>query len=226
VRTFIRRPHGPDYQGWKHPLSPHWQSRDGGWNGLKIQGPHVGYGHWEGLVLDQYDGYEPAAIVSEYVQRRMRPDDLRRLRCCGWHLTSRGEAGAWVDTTVPVVVVAANKDEFAATVDQLLNGAAQVNKAVGNALMALKIRGKNQFYERSETEFYENLRALAAGGLASAICETWHKFIARTSVAVFDSGTDTVRRDPLIVAKARVGLLRTVYGPRIRNALRLTKQAA
>ena len=177
-------------------------------------------------MLDQYDGYEPAAIVSEYVQRRMRPDDLRRLRCCGWHLTSRGEAGAWVDTTVPVVVVAANKDEFAATVDQLLNGAAQVNKAVGNALMALKIRGKNQFYERSETEFYENLRALAAGGLASAICETWHKFIARTSVAVFDSGTDTVRRDPLIVAKARVGLLRTVYGPRIRNALRLTKQAA
>jgi CRISPR system Cascade subunit CasA len=218
ISALLRDQYGPNYDGWRHPLSPRHQDKEGTWSAVKIRRPHVGYDHWAGLALMAYDRVDPAPVVTENVQRRMAPDDLLRLRCCGWHLGSAGEAGTWVDATVPLVT-ATERVEFESVVARLLEAAALLSKHLGGALSAIGASNEAGLYASTDGIFYESLRRLAKDPSESKPLKEWLSAARRTAMQLFDQAGDSVRRDPLKVAQARARLRRTLYGSRLLETL-------
>src|SRR5690606_34950188 len=80
VRHYVTRPHGANYEGWMHPLSPYYRSNaDAEWLPQHPQPGGLGYRHWPALLYGNSEGtVRAAAVIDTARQLAARPGP-------GWH---------------------------------------------------------------------------------------------------------------------------------------------
>ena len=202
--THYRRSNGgPDYVGWRHPLSPY-RATDSGPIALKIVPEHLGFNDWAGFALINSGSTAPSVLVNEFLQYRMS-DDMLRLRCVGWS-SKNAEAIAWVQHTVPLIINADTEQ-----VEDLLEFAEMKRKrlyiCITNVLANssspsqakfLAREAGNLLYSRTEALFYKLVRGKSDEG--------WSKKLKEVSVDLFYETTGKFNCDPMAVARQRLKL--------------------
>lgn len=187
-----RQSGGTDYVDWRHPLTPYIVGTKGT-AAAKIFPGHLGYADWAGIATTGRPGWQPAAVVNEFIERRWEGEQLR-LRVCGWSLGASGETAAWVEQAVPLLLTV-----DPALVEDLLADAEKVMKGLERALnKVLGKLGKLQavrIYDLSESDFYQRVTEGDAGD--------WKLHLRRVARRIFDEITDQHRIDPIEIAMAR-----------------------
>ncbi len=230
VQSFIRATHGPDYQGWRHPLTSYRHNREGDWVPMRLPSTHLGYQHWAGVAVAGRADSMPALVVSDYLETRAKPDELLRIRCFGWLLSSDGDSGAWVDSTVPLVVTQ-DRQRFAREVNLMLEAAQFAQNKLSGALKSVQANSKlnpgesTLLYARTENEFYERVRLIATEEDSSGTRRDWQIVLVRGVLELFDLVAASLTHDQLKLARARARLLRSMRSRQFRQTLELPDAA-
>lgn len=224
-RTFKARNYGVNYEGFEHPLSPHY-IKD---NARLPVHPHpggIGYRHWLGLV-ESGQGSIPARVVQQNKNRRMRRDGS--LWAFGYDMKSN-KARCWYDARMPILYLPEEIDGlFQELVGRLVNAAEKIAAALRVFLKSAlfgeaKIRGdlsyaQAEFWEASESAFYVHIRrlreVLPRDPNAYPILESWMVILRVTAYAIFDRHSQTGdfdAVDPQQIAKARNALGKSLGG--------------
>ena len=236
VATYRTRNYGANYEGWRHPLSPHYRQKVGAeWLPVHGQPGGVGWRDWVGLTFRATDGAlrEPAAVVGAFA-RRATWLGLRtfRLHAFGYDFDNM-KARGWVDASMPVFAVESEAEE-----QRLRDLAVRLTDATGMTSSALlgqvkrarfgeteDVAGdlsavKTELWAATEHAFYDAVADVARSGLEAealpdARCRDFADVLERSATAIFDrwcprSGVPAngLRR----VVAARYGLVMTVRG--------------
>ena len=202
--------YGVQYDGWKHPLTPHYQQKlTEPWLPVHGQPGGVAWRDWLSLTLDDPTGglREPARVVADFSQRRARGIGRRefRVHVFGYDMDNM-KARGWTEAIIPA---------FAAVADRraLLYSAARAmieatSMAGSGLLMAVKTalfqspddapgdfgRMKLDLWAATEGEFYAAMRAVAddsldADGAMRRVDDVRRGFapvLERAATSVFD----------------------------------------
>jgi CRISPR type I-E-associated protein CasA/Cse1 len=188
-----RAPGGPDYQGWRYPLTPYQTTKDGLQVARRLPTGHVGYTDWAGIAtLGQHDS-SPAIVVNEFIERRWKGEALR-LRVGGW-ATLGNELATWNESTVPLLVQA-DPVVVEALLDTVQQRAAALSRAAKKAKIVVPT---SLLYERTETSFYQRVRS---GDIAG-----WAEDVRRVAIDLYDEYSERQEVEPLRLADARRAVL-------------------
>ena len=244
VRRYLTRNLGTNYSGpWVHPLSPHGKDKEG--NPLPIHGQPAGLGYrqWLGLVQsDGAGGVTPAQVVGRLLTQRDRQVRAElRLWAFGYDMDNM-KARAWLDGTMPLILVKPeHREDYERETARLILGARLAEWALVFAVKQALTGGKRdlrgdpgdvglRFWQETGGPFFERVRELreaVESGEASplAVRSGWHRLLVRTANRAFEDFTsgsfDAV--DPGRAARAWNGLQKTLYGPKMQDALDLPK---
>lgn len=236
VTGWRQRPRGANYAGWKHLLSPYYQTKPGaGWLPVHPQPGGIGYRHWIGLVVEQKGQREPAAAIATWRRERLRAAGEgrnTRLLAAGYDMDNM-KARAFVESEMPLPGNAEDQkrlDELAAALVRAAEQAAGLlRSAVRHALFApgatvkLDAEGLASLRERlwaaTEEDFFDALRTAAGepGVLGGEEKErgAWATRLRRVALALFDEAApldpETGAEAPRIAA-ARKNLLLALTG--------------
>jgi CRISPR system Cascade subunit CasA len=197
VKQVHRQTEGRQYEGWRHPLTPYSMNSDGTWRAAKVS-PHTGYGEWAGIALNARTRLKPATVVTDFIENAWDGEALR-IRCCGWALGSAGEAGTWVDHTVPFYG-GADPTRVSEAIDAAEKQRNRLRTALTEDLQAVR-QGKahrrirpelgrfaDDLYVKTESLFYSHVR--------SHDWSDWSEELRRSSEQIFWSVMDAHRIDP------------------------------
>lgn len=234
-RRFATRNYGVNYQGFEHPLSPHYV-KDGLPNPVHPQPGGIGYRHWLGWVENSTDGTRRPAKVIKRFRTQTREDG--RLWAFGFDMDNM-KARCWYDATMPLLTVPEAMDAiFKALVEHLIQGADWVAGALrGRVKDALPGAGdargdlsfvQAHFWDATEVTFYEHAERLRAGLSAPQgevpVMESWRNVLRTAALSVFDHYAQTGdfdAVDPRRLAIARNDLVKALAGKKLRNLLGL-----
>lgn len=233
-RAFKTKNYGVNYDGFEHPLSPHY-TKDGVRLPVHPQPGGIGYRHWLGLVESSIDNLQRPARVVDQFRTLMRTDG--DLWAFGYDMKSN-KARSWYDARMPVIVLPEGQEvAFRDLVGRLVNSANKValdylKKSLKTALFGEgKVRGdlsfiQSDFWNATESAFYDHLRQLRAtlptDPLAIPVVESWWRILRVTAFAVFDrhSGTgDFDAVNPRRIAKARNDLGKALAGAPLKEQI-------
>lgn len=233
-RAFKTKNYGVNYDGFEHPLSPHY-TKDGARLPVHPQLGGIGYRHWLGLVESSIDNLQRPARVVDQFRTLMRTDG--DLWAFGYDMKSN-KARCWYDARMPVIVLPEGQEiAFRDLVGRLVNAADKVardylKKSLKAALFGEgKVRGdlsfiQSDFWDTTESAFYDHLRQLRAtlpiDPLAIPVVESWWRILRVTAFAVFDrySGTgDFDAVNPRRIAKARNDLGKALAGAPLKEQI-------
>jgi CRISPR system Cascade subunit CasA len=209
VTGFRMRNYGVQYQGWKHPLSPHYRTKaDEEWLAVHPQPGGLGWRDWVSLAVRAAEGglREPAATVARF-NKRGRNVGIRsvRLHAFGYDMDNM-KARGWLEATLPAFAV---DDERQAL---LLNAGVRLTDAAGMASTALlgavkaalfqspdDARGdftsvRGDLWSATEHDFYDTIAAIASPALDEDAAESlaaecradFAALLAERATAVFD----------------------------------------
>lgn len=250
IRQFITKNYGLNYKGaWDHPLSPYYETKEA-WLPLHPQPGGLGYRHWLAWVLGVQADKErqrPARVVTCALEshRLQQMGTGLRLWAFGYDMDNM-KARCWYESTLPLY----NLTECGQVAQQMVRtavgewlagaklAAACLRGAVKDAWFSADARGDFSaidaaFWGSTEAAFYRQLQTLIeklrsnesmpADDLAAR--QAWHGILVRVAKRLFDDelvGTGRVEREkPRRVAEAYRQLVRSLHGPKMRQALRL-----
>ncbi len=232
---FITRNYGINYQGFEHPLSPHY-IKDGLPNPVHPQPGGVGYRHWLGLVENSSDGTRRPAKAIERFKMQAREDG--RLWAFGFDMDNM-KARCWYDATMPLMTVPEGMDSiFKALVERLIQGADWVAGVLRGRLKDALLGGGDargdlsfvltHFWSATESDFYnhaERLRNhLTVPEAEAPVMESWRAVLRSAALAVFEhyaQAGDFDAVDPRRLATARNDLAKALAGKKLRQILDL-----
>jgi CRISPR system Cascade subunit CasA len=232
-RAFSTKNYGVCYEGFEHPLSPHYR-KDTATLPVHPRPGGIGYRHWLGLVESSADGSQRAArIVSQF--RTFMQDDAD-LWAFGFDMKSN-KARCWYDATMPILSVPERIDDvFKDLVTRMVKAAEKVaddlRNALKNALLGKStIRGdlsfiQSDFWEATETFFYAHLRQLRDDlpndPLGLRVLESWIKRMREAALELFDRHSQTGDFDavePRRIALARKNLVKALAGAPLKEKI-------
>ncbi len=233
-RCFSTRNYGVNYEGFEHPLSPHY-IKDDRPNPVHPQPGGIGYRHWLGLVESSGDGQrKPAKVIERF--RTLREDG--RLWAFGYDMDNM-KARCWYDANMPLLAVPEEAEPlFKAWVERMVQAANltayDVRQSMKSALFGkAEVRGDlsfvtAHFWSATEGAFYarvQRLRDLAPMGQSEQeVMASWLSELRNHALATFDQYAQTGdfdARDPRRIALARNGLSKALGGKKLREALGL-----
>lgn len=233
-RAFKTKNYGVNYDGFEHPLSPHY-TKDGLRLPVHPQPGGIGYRHWLGLVESSADKLQrPARVVDQFCTLMRGDGDLWAF---GYDMKSN-KARCWYDARMPILKLPEGQEvAFRDLVGRLVNAADKVardylKKSLKTALFGEgKVRGnlgfvQGDFWDATEPAFYDHLRQLRAtlptDPLALSIAESWWTTLRNAAFTVFDrhSGTgDFDAVNPRRIAKARNDLGKALAGAPLKEKI-------
>lgn len=250
VSEFRSRPNGIDYpsNAWIHPLSPY-REKEGTWLPVRPKGDGLGYRHWLAWLLTIGPSSQRRATVVEHAltHRQRQLAGALRLWAFGYEMRKDNPI-CWHDATLPLYDLAVcGRDQQAhvqAEVARWLAAAELADNylrgAVKDAWFGGTARGDfshidASFWSATEPAFYRQLQALIAA-LRDGIeppplpaREAWHTVLVRTALHLFDTsfvGTGAIeRQNPRRAALAHRQLRKSLYGPKLKQALGLPVDA-
>ena len=240
-RAFKTKNYGVNYDGFEHPLSPHYTKNDARLP-VHPQSGGIGYRHWLGLVESSADNLQrPARVVDQFRTLMHTDGDLWAF---GYDMKSN-KARCWYDARMPIITLPEGLEvSFKDLVARLVNAANKVardylRKSLKVALFGEgKVRGdlnfiQSDFWDATELAFYDHLRQLRAtlstDPLALPVVESWWETLHKSAFAVFErySGTgDFDAVNPRRIAKAHNDLHKDLAGAPLKEkilGLRLSK---
>lgn len=193
ITGVIQRPHGNNYAGWVHPLSPYYRMKPGG--ELLPQHPRpglFGYRHWLGVIAaDAADG-----------DKQLR---LRAATVHGWHERSQGRpaeviVAGWamsnmkpLDFTWSIAPLVQLPAAAALMLSGLVEAASEWALALRHALAVVLGEGeareavRESFFSLTQPAFEARLAALQAGAqTADVVAEQWLADTRAVALRLFD----------------------------------------
>jgi CRISPR system Cascade subunit CasA len=176
VTGFLMLNYGVQYARWHHPLTPHYRTKPTEeWLPLHGQPDGLGWRDWASLTLRARAEAkrEPAVAVSAF---HTRGSDLSipapRLHAFGYDMDNM-KARGWVEAMLPVVVVAAEREQLLHDTATALTEATRI--AASTLLGAIKDSlfqsresavgdvgySRGELWAATEVEFFEIMRGLA-----------------------------------------------------------------
>ena len=236
-RRWTTRNYGVNYQGFEHPLSPHYM-QDGQPSPVHPQPGGIGYRHWLGLVENSADGARRPARVVERFRAQAREDG--RIWAFGFDMDNM-KARCWYDATMPLLSVPEGMDSiFKALMETLIQGADWIagllRSRVKDALLGDgNTRGdlsfvQAHFWAATEAGFYDHAKqlrdALSAPQAETSVLESWLAVLRTAALSVFDhyaQAGDFDAADPRRMATARNDLAKALAGKKLRKLLGLSQ---
>lgn len=148
VTGYRMRNFGVEYSGWKHPLSPHYDSKNTEWLPVHPQPGGLSWKDWPDMALLRPGGAnEPAACIPAAL-RRAYGLGIRnvRLRAFGYDM-DKMKARAWVTAVQPLVVVSPAAIDVLESLGLL---ASKLVEATSLASAALKYAIKAAWFQRPD----------------------------------------------------------------------------
>ena len=216
VAGFRSETYGPDYVGWCHPLSPHFDASTGSLAAVRTDDSPSNYRDWLGLWGRGEKQY-PAAVLSAWPSRAVTLGQPRSsfiaLDAFGFTF-KQAQPKAWVESRVPFYAIddAQRRDDFYCTVRNLVGGsetaAGSLRYQIKIALFGVQDREGNyklletskadeagseqaeRFWRETEAEFRETLDRLAIledpSDEGHEIRQRWLRDIRRAALRIFD----------------------------------------
>lgn len=192
VTGVIQRPHGTNYAGWVHPLSPYYRMNAG--SELLPLHPKpglFGYRHWLGVSAADPAGEDKglrtrAAMVRSWRQRALgRP---AKVSVAGWAMSNMKPLNfTW--SVAPLV-------QLPQEAELMLSGLVEAANAWGLALRhnLASVQGEGEsreavreaFFQNTQHAFEDSLAALQTGTPPSVVAEQWVKETRTAAMALFD----------------------------------------
>jgi len=242
ARSYVTRNYGVHYSGgWRHPLTPYREAKEGEWLPVHPQPGGMTYRDWLGLSFGE-PGAHPAAVVSAFLGRKLRGEALR-LWAFGYDMDNM-KPRCWYESRIPLYHVDAPlRADFALRVQALIDSATGVSfyvqqrikdawvwKPRAGSKEASKSRGdlshlKQAFLASTEAEFYSTVERLIpaiSAGNDVALLQGWHMVLCRRALQLFDRWTvrgGIAFADCRRIAEARNQLTRQLYGKTLRQQL-------
>ncbi|WP_123105248.1 type I-E CRISPR-associated protein Cse1/CasA [Acidithiobacillus sulfuriphilus] len=242
-RHFVTHNYGVNYQGFEHPLSPHYV-KEARPNPIHPQPGGIGYRHWLGVIENSADGTRrPAKVVERF---RAQSQEDGRLWAFGFDMDNM-KARCWYDATMPLLTVPEGMDSiFKALVEHLIQGADWVADVLRGRVKDALLGGADargdlsfvqaHFWAVTEVTFYEHAERLRAGlSVPQAevpVIESWRTVLRTAALSLFDhyvQAGDFDAVDPRRLATARNDLAKALASKKLRELLGLpqpTRNAA
>jgi CRISPR system Cascade subunit CasA len=211
VVGFRMRKHGTLYDGWQHPLSPHYRSNASSaeWLPLHGQPGGISWRDWVGLALQASGGElrRSAAVVPAYARRvGDRAARTARLHVFGYDMDNM-KARSWTESIVPLFVVTdePRRRLMRETAEQLAEATGVTAAALLFAVKAARYENpreatgeighvRSELWDATEAGFYGAMARLAASernpAAAAALADELRTEFKRTlrdeTLLVFD----------------------------------------
>lgn len=213
VTQYVTRPYGANYDGWSHPLSPHYKGKgDVAWLPVHGQPGRIGYRHYVGLVVSASDKARvPAEAVHEARGRLGRRARHRaRLDASGYDMDNM-KARDFVESAMPVLVLDGEVEKVVLpAIEEFVAAADLARRLLSTRIRAALFSGdppgdggplalsRELFWQQTEPGFWTCIFALAdaleaggIGGEAEALAitrcrEDWLVVMRRQCLAIFD----------------------------------------
>jgi len=240
ISLYKEIPGGASYNGWFHPLSPHYeQTTKGQTNILPVHAQPGGmtYRHWLGFVIQ--DGNEKrmtARIIHEFYER-WKSGWQFRLWAFGYDMDNM-KARCWYESTMPLLCVDNSiRAEFEGQVGGMVKAAAEIASNTRGAVKEAwfkrsgDARGDmsfvdNDFWQQTEADFYAALNylkgTLEKDHTAITGNQQWLTILSSQSLKIFDSYAwegPIEDADPKRVVIARKKLEQYNHGKKIKGLL-------
>jgi CRISPR system Cascade subunit CasA len=216
VETYVTRPYGINYMGWRHPLSPYYKQNEHSseYLPLHFKSSAVGYKHWIGLALRSRDEARVSSNnVFNFIRKRAPnlgiesgdPKQEIGILACGYAMDNMKPLD-FTEAMLPVIITGdADRDMELADCAKAMVEASDL--AVSQLLTALKIalfseakidNGKTpldaprqRFWAETEAGFYRLLRHAAgvsegAGAVFDKAKADWLPIISKAALRIFD----------------------------------------
>ena len=240
VRQFRTKNFGTNYEGWVHPLTPHYRQKPGKTPPLlPIHGQPAGisYRDWLGLAMSQGgDGREPSACIRHLLREMNLSASQRwRLSAFGYDMDNM-KARGWVESEMPLFDLSdEDKAEQLRDLAHALVAAAEIaafelTRAVKVALYETPKDAPGdfsfiaeRFWRDTEMAFFDALRSLADRLAAEPDDEdpaepqrrAWPAVLSRSALDIFDEKAPTEGLEDEAMKRlvsARYGLVATLRG--------------
>lgn len=240
ITGVIQRPHGNNYAGWIHPLSPYYRMKVGA--ELLPQHPRpglFGYRHWLGVVAAAPEGDENglrqrATMVRSWHQRSLgRP---AQVIVAGWAMSNMKPLDfTW--STAPLVELS---PEAGLMLGGIVEAANEWALALRHALAPTLGEGETReavresFFQQTQSEFEVCLGALQEHTDPATVAGQWRDVARKVAVRFFDEQAiaglpERTPEQQEAILQARRSLLANLaglgaYGKRAYAALQLQPQ--
>lgn len=252
VSEFLSRPNGINYPSnvWSHPLTPYREKED--WLPIRPKSDGIGYRHWlawvQGVATEGSRRRRAAVVDHVLAMRDRQLGGSLRLWAFGYEMR-KDKAWCWHESSLPLYLLGecdiGQQQRVQYEVARWLAGAElallNLRGAVKNAWFSRDARGDfgsvdAAFSSATELSFYVRLQALIEAErdgteydeLSSR--QDWHATLTRAALRLFDDtfvGTGPIeRQNPRRAAGAYQQLRKSLYGPKLRDALGLPSNDA
>jgi CRISPR system Cascade subunit CasA len=206
VAGYVTKNYGANYTGWRHPLSPHYQSKDD-WLPIHPQPGGMSYRHFLGWTLGHADpkkGIEIARIVSLYRRERRQCKDDVSLWAFGYDMDN-AKARGWQESVMPLFVFEDDEtgektEALQRIVTDILSAteevAANLRSCVRNAWKVEKGDTSfvtTEFWQMTEAAFYRLVNDVYdridrdSVDQVDDLRKEWHGIICKKTEEIFDA---------------------------------------
>jgi CRISPR system Cascade subunit CasA len=204
VNSYKEIPGGASYNGWFHPLSPHYEQTSKGETSIlpvHAQPGGMTYRHWLGFVIQ--DGNEKkmtARIIHEFYDR-WKSGWQFRIWAFGYDMDNM-KARCWYESTMPIICVDTSiRLKYEEHVAGMVRAASEIASNTRSALKKAWFRRPsdakgdttfidNSYWQNTEMDFYKVLNnmklSLEAGTESSVVCNQWLTVLCNQSLNLFD----------------------------------------
>lgn len=196
ITGVVQRPHGNNYAGWEHPLTPHYRMKVGA--ELLPRHPPAGvfgYRHWLGIVAadkKQEDAglRKRARVVSGWWSRsKYLGAPSLEVIVAGWVMSNMKPLD-YSFSTAPLIELT---EAAALALPGLVEAADQFALALRQALRPVLAEGeareavREEFFIRSQTDFEARVRELQQGHAPAEVARRWRDLTQRLALDLFDT---------------------------------------
>lgn len=196
ITGVVQRPHGNNYAGWEHPLTPHYRMKVGA--ELLPRHPPAGvfgYRHWLGIVAadkKQEDAglRKRARVVSGWWSRsKYLGAPLLEVIVAGWAMSNMKPMD-YSYSTAPLIELT---EAAALALPGLVEAADQFALALRQALRPVLAEGESreavreEFFIRSQTDFEVRMHELHQGSAPPVVARRWRDLTQRLVLELFDT---------------------------------------
>jgi len=214
-QEFRMQNYGPNYQGWQHPLSPHFNDKKFGIRPVLASTASSGFRDW--IVWWGFRA-RPAAALDAWGHRRRQVDDLldphnsERIEAFGYDM-DKMKARSWLNARAPWV--SANSPQLTGMISDLISAAEATATALclacqtarygdGREKLGQAMQGSNTHAETGAlAQFWNGLEKPFIGTIERAIAcnqerhyeekdlrENWSKTLHRLAIQTFENAVD------------------------------------